>query len=416
MTGRPMQGRQSVRKLLVSLATLMAVAVAAAPTQAREPDWVLLGEQTVGFVTDRDVINIGQSEDWYRDRRFRALHFRAERNDVHMVSIRLVYMNGHAETIDVDRLIRSGEEIPIDLRGERSYLRQIEMTYRSRPSFKGQAVVSVYGEPARRGMPPIAPVPPAASGPGSDWVVLGEQTVGFEAERDVIRVGQQEGRFSRIRLEVRGNDVYVNDIRVRFRDGTQDTFQIRQEIRAGSRSQPLDLTGDRRVIETIELAYRARPGFRGKAVVAVLGDHAPDRGRDAPPPPRSEGGYGPDILRHFNNFGRKDVEPGDDRVTIGVSGEREPQKTIILLAHERPVFVRDVEIVFRNGERQNVRIDELIEPGRGTGPIDLAGTARNITRVIVSVRPTGGRGRAELQLMASQRDISALGLEHRRRR
>ena len=34
-----------------------------------------LGEKDVGFGVDRDVIRIGQGEDWYRDRRFRTLHF-----------------------------------------------------------------------------------------------------------------------------------------------------------------------------------------------------------------------------------------------------------------------------------------------------------------------------------------------------
>ena len=34
------------------------------------PEWVLLGEKSVGFRVDRDVINIGHGEDWYRERRF----------------------------------------------------------------------------------------------------------------------------------------------------------------------------------------------------------------------------------------------------------------------------------------------------------------------------------------------------------
>ena len=111
---------------------------------------VLLGEQRVGFRVDRDTINIGQSEDWYRNRSFRSLRVRADGNDVHMMAIRLVYLNGHTEDLRVDRRIRAGGDMRVQLRGDRSYLRQIEMTYRSRPNFEGQAVVKVYGEPARR--------------------------------------------------------------------------------------------------------------------------------------------------------------------------------------------------------------------------------------------------------------------------
>jgi hypothetical protein len=117
---------------------------------ARERGWELLGEKTVGFRVDRDVINLGQNEDWFRDRRYRGLHFLAEGSDIYMIGIRLVYLNGFGEDFRVDKLIRQGEDLPMDLRGERSYLARIEMTYRSRPSFEGQAVVKVFGEPAPR--------------------------------------------------------------------------------------------------------------------------------------------------------------------------------------------------------------------------------------------------------------------------
>ena len=111
---------------------------------------VLLGEQRVGFRTDRDVIRINQSEDWYRDRSFRTLYFKARGNDVHMMSIRLVYMNGFGEDLQVDRLIRQGDELPVELRGDRSYLRQIEMVYRARLGYAGRAHMKVYGERGSR--------------------------------------------------------------------------------------------------------------------------------------------------------------------------------------------------------------------------------------------------------------------------
>ena len=145
-------------RLASTIAFLLTLMFSAAHAQNRE--WVLLGQQTVGFRVDRDVINIGQPEEWFRSRSFRALHFMAERNDVYMMSVRLVYLNGYAEDFRIDRLIRQGSEMPIDLRGERSFLRQIEMIYRSRPDFRGEAVIRVFGEPFRRfGGPPGPPLP-----------------------------------------------------------------------------------------------------------------------------------------------------------------------------------------------------------------------------------------------------------------
>ena len=96
--------------------------------RARERGWELLGEKTVGFRVDRDVINVSQSEDWFRDRRYRTLHFLAEGNDIYMIGIRLVYLNGLGEDFRVDRLIRRGEDLPMDLRGERSSVSYTHLT------------------------------------------------------------------------------------------------------------------------------------------------------------------------------------------------------------------------------------------------------------------------------------------------
>ena len=138
---------------LTSVISVLLMLLVSSVHAQTDPEWVLLGEQTVGFGIDRDVVEIGQSEEWFRNRSFRALHFVAERNDIHMISIRLVYLNGYDEDFRIDRLIREGEELPLDLGGERSYLRRVEMVYRSRPDFRGQAVIKVFGESAYAQVP-----------------------------------------------------------------------------------------------------------------------------------------------------------------------------------------------------------------------------------------------------------------------
>jgi hypothetical protein len=159
----------------------------------------------------------------------------------------------------VDRLIRRGESLPVDLRGERSYLRRIEMTYRSRPDFRGRATIRVFGEPARGGPPPgLPPGPPPRPGAGN-WEELGCQQVALVGkDRDAIRVGRREGRFRAIRLHVRGSDVEILDLRVIYGNGEPDDLSVRQRMREGERSRPLDLRGRERAIDRIELTYRTR--------------------------------------------------------------------------------------------------------------------------------------------------------------
>ena len=237
----------------------------------RDREWELLGEKAVGFEVDRDVINIGQSEEWFRNRSYRALRFQAERNDVYMIAVRLVYLNGHVEELRINGPIRAGGQLAVDLRGERSYLRQIEMTYRSRPNFRGQAVIKVFGQPAHR-----RPDRPVSEEGGRGEVLLGEQRVGFRVDRDTINIGQSEDwfrnrSFRSLRFHADGNDVHMMAIRLIYLNGHAEDLRVDQRLRAGGDLR-VDLRGDRSYLSQIEMTYRSRPNFEGRAVVRVFGE------------------------------------------------------------------------------------------------------------------------------------------------
>jgi hypothetical protein len=104
------------------------------------------------------------------------------------------------------------------------------------------------------------------------WEQLGCQQVGFLVDKDIIRVGRAEGRFKAIRLKVTGNKVYMMDLKVIYADGEPDDIPVRDEIRPGSMTKPLDLKGARRAIRQVEMVYRAQPNFKGAATVCVEGD------------------------------------------------------------------------------------------------------------------------------------------------
>ena len=109
----------------------------------------------------------------------------------------------------------------------------------------------------------------APTGAQARWERLGCQKVGFLADKDVIRVGRDEGRFKSIRLQVSGNKVYMNDLKVVYSNGEPDDIPVRSEIRAGGQTRPLDLRGERRAIKAIEMKYRSQPSFKGQATVCV---------------------------------------------------------------------------------------------------------------------------------------------------
>jgi hypothetical protein len=103
-----------------------------------------------------------------------------------------------------------------------------------------------------------------------NWVDLGCKEVDFlGADRDVLMVGRREGRFKAIRLEARGNDVEMLDLKVVYANGAPDDIQVRSMIRQGSKTRALDLRGRDRAIQRIEMIYRKPLNFRGKARICV---------------------------------------------------------------------------------------------------------------------------------------------------
>jgi hypothetical protein len=103
------------------------------------------------------------------------------------------------------------------------------------------------------------------------WVPLGCQSVGFNVDRDVIKVGRREGRFKAIRLIASGNRVHMVSLRVIYTNGAPDDLPVRSELRPGVPTRAIDLRGRERAIDRIEMVYQAQKNFKGRANVCVEG-------------------------------------------------------------------------------------------------------------------------------------------------
>jgi hypothetical protein len=125
-------------KRFLSSAILAGVALAfSAGTASAEQ----LGCKKVGFLVDRDVIHVGKSEG-----RFKAIKLKVRGNAIEILDLRVIYGNGNPDDLAVRSVIRAGGETRwIDLKGDKRFIKQIEMVYRSKPNFKGQATVCAYG-------------------------------------------------------------------------------------------------------------------------------------------------------------------------------------------------------------------------------------------------------------------------------
>ena len=96
-------------------------------------------------------------------------------------------------------------------------------------------------------------------------VFLGSTHVDGDVDHDKIKVGRHDGRFRAIQFEVDRGVVEFERVVVRFGNGEKEELAFRERVGAGSSTRPLDLPGDKRVIESVDVWYsKARWEHRPK--------------------------------------------------------------------------------------------------------------------------------------------------------
>ena len=270
----PLENHKMLKRSLLAagLVALVGSSLAAGVAEARPPradkdGWEQLGCVRVSRSADRDIIAVGR-----REGRFKAIKLKALGNDVEVLDLKVIYGNGQPDDIQVRSFMKEGSETrAIDLKGRDRFIKQVVIASKkdtgARPgNRRGRAQICAFG------LQDIKHAGGPGPGPGGGkWEQLGCQKVGFLVDRDVIKVGRREGRFKAIRLEVSGNDVFINDLKVVYGNGQPDDIPVRAKIKQGGMSGPLDLKGGDRFIDRIEMVYRAKPSFKGSARVCVSG-------------------------------------------------------------------------------------------------------------------------------------------------
>jgi hypothetical protein len=106
----------------------------------------------------------------------------------------------------------------------------------------------------------------------SDRVLLGERSVDFKADHDVIPVGAYEGLFKSLVFVVEKNDVEIFNIVLTYGNGERQKIDTRLVFSADSRSRVIQFDGGKRRIKTIAFTYKTVGNWAaGKARVVVFG-------------------------------------------------------------------------------------------------------------------------------------------------
>lgn len=262
------------RLVLCALTAACVVFADTTKTRADDEQDVMFGYRNIGTGIDRDTIEVGRHVG-----KFNRIRLRVIGNDVNVHTLRVHFADGTHHDIAVEADIKANAHSQWFAVDPSKFLEKIELTYRARPGLEGEARVEVTGEYANGWL--------AASGEGRNyhqgWVLLGAQTAGFTGfDRDVISVGENEGGFSRLRVEAIDRAITLKEIRIKFASGPDEVFAMRERVDPGKPHGPLEFKSGKAPIKSIIATYRSRfdlqkglkSALNGRpAVVQIWGQH-----------------------------------------------------------------------------------------------------------------------------------------------
>ncbi len=403
------------RKLVLA-SVAMTAAGAVSGAQAQDGDLVKITQQVIDLgKTTKTSIDISNTKGAYQ-----GIRVRAKSGDIDVTCVQVVYSNGTVH--NEDRLIHmlQGERSrPIDARNDNRHIDQVNIITKAG---SGKGTLEVLGIQSDKGAGMARGPSKAPSGSGGCYgeaqisqaaktavvakdkpqevtatptvpskseavpgrplesgdVLFGAQSVGFGVDRDVIRVGNDIGKFDRIRLRVLDNDIHINDIKVIYSNGEPDTLAVNTDLKQNTKTNWLELKGDR-FIKEVQLNYRSKPSVKGQARVEVFGQFA-------------DGWLGP------NGEGKKYNQGwvllgaqtagfvGFDQDTIPIGRNEGGFKKIRVTVRDRAITLNELKVVYGNGADDIIPVKTKVEAGTTYGPIDLKGGSRVIKEVQAKYR------------------------------
>jgi hypothetical protein len=275
----------------------------------------------------------------------------------------------------------------------------------SRASIFVAAVVLALAPTAAFAQPLQAPPPPKpAQYETTGWTLLGEQTVQGKRDKDAILVGKYEGKFDQLQLVVLDSDIELKDLTVHFGNGEKWSPALKTSFKEGQRSKIIDLPGNNRTINKIELLYANTPGG-GKAKVAVYGR---DKKTAKPQlPPNGNPGPLPPSMPVFDSkgwtmLGEQSVDGRRDKDTIKVSKYAGQFDQLTMVVLDSDLELRDFVIKFGDNDKEkwSPNFKQVFKEGQRTRVIDLPGKDRVIKKIDLSYANIAGGGKAKVQIWA----------------
>jgi hypothetical protein len=344
--------------------------------------WTMLGERQVHGKKDKDTIFVGAYEG-----KFDQLTFVVGDSDVDIQKITVHFSSGKKLQLRFKHSFKEGQRTAvIDLPGNNRRIKKIEMKYKN-VAGGGRATVQAWGRDTR----------PRAEEPRWDsrgWDKLGEIKVDSKYDSDSIKVGRDDGRFTKLTFAVEDNDVEIYDITVVF--GNKETLSLKDRLvfREGQRTGAIDLPGEKRFIKRVDFKFGKIARGRN-ATVVVYGLPAPkDEGDIKVRDHRSEKVFDD---KGWTLLGEQEVNGANDTDNIVVKTSAKYSK-LTLVVLDSDLVLDLIEVGFRRGKPLKIDVGHTFKEGARTRSIDLPGDKRHITQIVLKYGNLAGGGRAKVQI------------------
>ncbi len=104
-----------------------------------------------------------------------------------------------------------------------------------------------------------------------EWFFLGDKTVGFGVDHDVIHFGNWKDDVRQIKLKITDGPLKMFNMKIHFDNGNVQDVSLRNRFAQGSESRVIDMDGGLRHLTKIEFWYETKGFARGRSRVAIWG-------------------------------------------------------------------------------------------------------------------------------------------------
>ncbi len=108
---------------------------------------------------------------------------------------------------------------------------------------------------------------------GGKWVKLGSKKIDFKLDKDILKVGANNGKFTKLKIVVTNGKLNMHRMVVHYKNNTKEEIALRHNFAKGSDSRVIDLKGKKRIIKKIVFWFDTKNKSTNKATLTVFGRH-----------------------------------------------------------------------------------------------------------------------------------------------